>query len=567
MFFVISHWIEPMRTPETRDTVLWESKHFAIRYQEDSPAWQHRKQLATSLEDELADLVDLLQVDQASIPVPIDVFAHDNMDAMLRSIALRKSPSSEGVYLAPLDMLVDEPVRPRLAELVLAFGWGECGSQLLYFGVSKYASQPERNFHATVSALPQRLFLSLSELIHMKEKGEFALSLYQAYDSPYCSASLTSLSDFKEFREWNRSSLSQSERLSRLEAASFVQFLMETLGGIDEVRRGWGAGGTKRLLGRISSDSIASLGASWRKWGLRYGEGSADYPYYRAYYLLASGAPDSAYEVSQGWNAGDLSAEELILKARCALAVGEFGQAATIADRLADSEAASSLRRLINAYEGGTSRETASVRVLAPAQFGDDVAAMLSMMADTYDDFVGDLQLEQDEQPNRLTVFIHPNKQVLAIGEGLEPMLTAGTASLYLSSADAFGQGVAELLPRFAWGKDTYSSLLCTGLTVALSWQPGYLVSEGCRLIKENEWVSLDRVGFGSTDAEIVKIQAGLLLRFLLDNFGGQIVKRIWIATSPLDQHLALDTAIEELCGIGRGQIGENIRSEVLDCN
>jgi len=74
-------------------------------------------------------------------------------------------------------------------------------------------------------------------------------------------------------------------------------------------------------------------------------------------------------------------------------------------------------------------------------------------------------------------------------------------------------------------------------------------------------------VSFGTADPETVEVEAGLLVHYLLKTFGPQDVRAIWVATSPLDRYLSVDTALEEVCGITRRQIEDSLFSSFLHCD
>ncbi len=226
--------IEPVATPELEGTVYYKEGDFVLRYRKDSPGREDHAALAEVLKQDYEGLLDLLDVNPDLVPTPIDVFVHDDTSSMQTSISKRKSPEARSVYLAPLDLLVGEDPRGRLAELVLAFGWGRCGSQILHAGTRLYATEPKRDFHAVVAAMPDRLFLALPELIRAEERGRFPESIYQQFDSPYSPVSIA-FSDLRKLFKFSVHGEVSPEDILVLEAASFVQFLIETKGGIREV--------------------------------------------------------------------------------------------------------------------------------------------------------------------------------------------------------------------------------------------------------------------------------------------------------------------------------------------
>jgi len=63
-----------------------------------------------------------------------------------------------------------------------------------------------------------------------------------------------------------------------------------------------------------------------------------------------------------------------------------------------------------------------------------------------------------------------------------------------------------------------------------------------------------------------VEVEAGLLMHYLLEKYGGKALREVWIATSPLDRYLSLDTALAEVCATTREKIEEALFSSLLSC-
>ena len=165
-----------------------------------------------------------------------------------------------------------------------------CGNKL-------YATEPQRDFHAVVAALPDRLFLTLPELIRAEERGRFSESIYQQFDSPYSPVSIA-FSNLRELFGLSIHGEASPEDIMALEAASLVQFLIQTKGGIRAVKQAWGRGSTADLLNRIDSSPLAEMGARWYAVGMKEGRDAPDYPFLSVYYLLGGGFSDAAWTTS-----------------------------------------------------------------------------------------------------------------------------------------------------------------------------------------------------------------------------------------------------------------------------
>ena len=564
LVLVVSLWIEPMSTPERAGTIQFHVDQFTLWYQKHSAGIAGHAALSRELQGDLGDLIKLLNVDPSLIPDPIDVFVHDSIPAMQASIAKRKNPKSRG-YTAPLDLLAGESPRRRLAELVLAFGWGQCGSRLMKEGVALYASDPRRNFHAVVAALPQRLYLPLPELILMADRGKFPESIYEQFDSPYSPASIAFANLHSLFNLSVQGKVSP-QNIPALEAASLVQFLIETKKGIGSVKQAWGTGNTQKLLACIDKTSITDLASSWYAAAKEEGRTADDYEYLRVYYLLGNGDPDAAWTLAQELAAKDPSDANLLLAGRCAISVGAFDRARDIVERITDKEKKQELQGYIDLYAGWSVSEAAGLRFfISPQIAAGEKEGLVSQTGQAYARIVDQLGLDGSELPQPMTIFVYGDAETRNRGAGLIPLLPTQNGTLHVVATDDVAYMIAETLPAYVWGKRTYSRLLRSGLAVALSRSEAQLVQQGCALRLDGSWVPLGQIDFGVADEETVKVEAGLMLRYLLDE-SVQDVRKVWIATSPLDLYLSVDTALDRVFGRTREQIEEVLVSSVLLC-
>lgn len=557
------HFIVPSTRPETKGALSYQSEHFVLWYNKDSPAKDGHEELLTHLEEELEDLIEFLDVDSALIPKPIDVFVHDDISALQSSIFKRKSGQSSSIYRAPLDLLIEEAPRGRLAELVLAFGWGECHSQILQIGMRLLATFPERNLHAAIAALPERLFIFLSELVAREDRGFIPETIYQIADSPYSSSGIGSLTAIKEVLDLSTRSNEVEEDLLVLGAGSFVQFLVETRGGIDIIRQAWGRGGTEFRLKQITSDSMTQLGQFWATEARNRGETAPDYPYWRAYYLLGSGEPDAAYREARPWaDNPSLTERESFLLGQCGAAVGAFDELGALFQQ-AQSDVTTRLEQLSELYGSWTVREAEGMRLLFQAGVEESAEAILDEVKWAYSEIRRRLAFAENQLPERLTIFVYTDVPSRDRGSSFFNFSIEQSAIFHVVQTEDIVRCLGEALPSFAWGKRTYSSLLRTGLVKAVFETREDLVAEGCRLLREGRWISLDKVSFQTGDQATVEIETGLFIDYLLVTFGIPAVRAVWIATSPLGRYLSLETALEEICGTTRGEIEEALRRTI----
>ena len=354
--------------------------------------------------------------------------------------------------------------------------------------------------------------------------------------------------------------------ISVLEAAALVQYLISRYKGVDAIRQIWGPGLTERLLTQLTGESVVNLSADWRSAVKEQGISAPDYERWHIYYLLASGAPDSAYTDAMAWyKAGKaMSDNDRMLVAQCALTVGDIGTASVIS-RHASEKVQSSLGRYITLYTGWETANSSKVRVIGVdanvAQTG------LTRIEAIYDSVTKKLALTRDMLPQRLTVFLYPDAASLADGEKLTPFPANQCAILHLLEAGDIAAQVAEVLLAYGWNALTYSATLRIGVTTALTQPEQALIARGCQLKSNKRWVQLKLVDAGAVDIGVVQTEAGLMIDYLLHKFGPEALHRLWVLTSPVGSYLALDTAIAQVYGLTRSQIEKAIMQSVLECS
>ena len=550
-------WVEPMSAPEQAGTVHFHVGHFVLWYRKGASGLDKRDELSNQLQHDFDTLIALLEVDLNLIPDPIDVFVHDTVSDMQSSIAKRKSSKSRGGYVAPLDLLAGESPRQRLAELVLAFGWGQCGSTLLKQGMAIYSGEPQRNFHAVIAALPDRLYKPLPELILMENRGKFAESLYEQFDSPYSPASIL-FSDLRKLITLSVQGEASPAEIPALEGASFVQFLIETEGGIKAVRRAWGRGSTTNLLKRIDDEPIDDLGARWYAKAKEEGVLSTDYAYLNAYYLLAGGNPDAAWQQCKEWQEANLTEDRISLAVRCALTVGAQDKAEGFLSHMREGREKEELKKLVSMYAGWSKVEVDGMRIFVSPQIQADAWQGPEAAIDAFKAMTKRLDLAPADLPERFTLFFYPDAEEKELGASLVHLSYGENATLHLVFSDNAAYEMGKAIPLYAW-RDTYSRLLREGTATALSSDAGSLLKEGRQLREEGHWFPLASVDFGMTFERTVEVEGGLLIDYIIDHCGGQALGKIWMATSPSGRYLSLDSALAEVCKTTRSEIEEGL--------
>ncbi|UCF10137.1 MAG: hypothetical protein JSW65_00150 [Candidatus Bipolaricaulota bacterium] len=555
--------VQPLAYQATRGMRSDRDGRFVMWYWEESDSWASRHALLAELNEVYDRLLTTLEVGDASIPTPINVLVHDSLDQLTRSVVQRKSSGNEQRLTAPLDLLVGEDPTGGMSELIASYGWGECQSLILKNGLRAALAEPDRDFHAIVAASgTQRL--SLEELLEVE--SNLHPTLYQIYASPYSQSMVGSLSDIARMMRIEDVALVPLSDLPTLHAASLVRFIIERF-GLMALRGAWGSGTTTRLLARLNVP-LVDLDREWQEAADAARDGSPQFAYYVAYFHLAQGRPDSAYELASSWAAPRTDGQsELVV--RTSLMVGAFDEARSALATIEGPELYADLARLVSTFDGWTEREDGSGRVLAPAEDEAGLTAVAETARKTIDSTMDLLEIGADDLPERITVFLHPSHASLESAATLIPDMTSAAATLHVLLSDADEElrwWLAERVPGFVYGREAFSRLVRSGVASAVLHEPEDLVEHACGLLAANKWIWLERLDFNRSDIDNVLMEAGLMFRYVLDTWGAEAIREIWLLTSDRSQIVSLETALERVCGVGRKEIEEQLFDGVLRC-
>jgi hypothetical protein len=562
----INDVIEPTMQTETQGLVQFAGERFSIWYSEESMHKNTRRTLLPRLEEALDDLLERLDVSIDAIPLPIDVLVHDTPEMMQLTTMRRKSISAMYSFYAMIDVLYNEDPYPRLAELVLAFGWGRCYSQLLYKGMLTTVLFPERDFHVALAAAPERILYSFDELLLLEQAGAFGETLYQRYQSPFSSRLvLGSLEGIGEFRSMlsDVSDESADYDLAHLQAASLVQYLIEHA-GMDAFRAAWGPGTTEALVLRLAASPLPELFEDWRARMRSADTASEEYNYYLARFLFESGDLAAAARVTEAWNPSGLSAARSLLGVRTQLAAADF----VVARRFATSAApsiSSTLTGWVDAYAGCRQATDGFVTVLVS---GSDVPVdeWLDRARTSYASAVRALGFREDELPEHITVFIYGTDDERDGGRQMLPAIDIHRTLWHVSVQDDLLREFVGTLPSFVVKKDTASNLLRRGLTAALCIDRQTLIDQGCEMVREAQWTSLARIGLGGVPDRLLDVQTGLMVWYVMDTYGVEAIRGLWAATARIGGGVSLDTALKNALNTSRSEIEAILLESILVC-
>ena len=569
IFALVLHYvIQPQMSVEKRDLYSVAGDRFNVWYHDGSSQREGYVGLYARLEESLDDLLARLDIDPSAIPSSIDVLVHDDPGQLQTSITQRKSPMATHSFYAVLDLLAEEDPYPRLAELVLAFGWGECFSQLLYSGVLAVLVRPDRNHHCAVAAAPPRLRHSFDDLLRLEVAGEFAPTLYQQFDSPFStSMALGSFESIAAFYSLfgTQGALVPEEDFASLHAASLVAYLVDCNGGLPAVQSAWGPGDSRTLFERLVCEPPGDVGDSWWKAAVEEGVAGPAYDYYRALYLFEVGEFEEAYRLTRMWQGRELSEEDHVLGVRCALSAGEFkeaaewvGSAGSHSDRVAE---------WVALFDEWNRVEEDGVSVFG-GRSNEELARLLTEARAARERIAAGLGIASDELPGRMTFFFYEDAEARQIGQRVTPDVDdRHQVAWHAVVGDEIGWALAATLPAYVFSASTASNLLRTGIAAAVNIDRKTLIANGCQLLVAGAWTPLWQLGFGGVTQDRLRTETGLMIRQVIDTHGTGVLRELWRATARLGDAMSFDSALLEHVGTSRREIERTLLNSVLVCD
>ena len=564
---LLNYVIQPQMSVETRDLYEVRGDRFNVWYHEGSSSRDSHATLIASLEEALDDLIARLDVAPSEVPSPIDVLVHDDPNQLQSSVVQRKSPMATHTFYVVLDLLAGEDPYPRLVELILAFSWGQCYSQLLYSGTSMVLGDPDRNYHSAVAATPARLQYSLEDLLRLEAAGEFSPTLYQQFDSPFsASMALGSLESVATFYTLfgSEGKLVPEESFASLQAASLVQYLIECNGGIDALKSVWGPGSSRILIEQLSCEPLDDLSQAWHEAALAGGRDEKDYDYYRALYLFEAGEFEDAYRLTQTWRERERTEEDVSLAVRCALSVGEFAEAAAWIEEAGSTS--SQLAEWAALFDGWGRVEGDGISVFGERS-DEELTRLLGQVREAREDVAAALVFSMDEFPERMTVFFYEDAEARQIGQRVTPDASMHQTAWHIVVGEDTGWILASTLPAYAYRIGTASNLLRIGLATVVTLDPEALLEQGCEILTSGDWTPLWQLGFGGVPSYLLRTQSGLIVKYLFDVHGQELIRELWHATARMGGGMSFDSALLEFAGTSRRDIEQALLDSVLVCD
>ena len=563
---LLNYVIQPQMSVETHDLYAVRGDRFNVWYHDESPARAGYAGLLPRLEESLDDLLERLEVDPSDIPLPIDVVVHDDPGQLQASIIQRKSPLATYTFYAVFDLFAGEDPYPRLAELLLAFGWGQCYSQLLYTGTAMVLAEPGRSFHSAVAAAPERLRYTFERLLGLDVSGQFSETLYQQFDSPYSARmALGSLEGVAAFYSLfaTEGNLTPEEDFASLQAASLVEYLIECSGGVDRLKSVWGPGSPEALFERFSCVPLSDLTSAWTAAAAEAGQELEDYDYYHALYLFEAGELEEAQRLTKAWRDRQLADEEVVLAFRCAVATGQFAEATAWSDEA--GLGSSQLAEWSALFDGWRGVDEAGISVYGDRS-EDELTSLLDGVREARERVAAGLGLSADRLPERISVFFYEDAEERSAGQGVTPGGSVHQTAWHAVAGEDVAWILASTLPAYALRVATASNLLRTGLATAIAAEREDLVERGCQIITDGGWTPLWQLGFGGVPSQQFRTQTGLMVSHLIELHGRRIIGELWQATSR-EGGMSFDSAILEYAETSRREIEQTLLNSVLVCD
>ena len=146
------------------------------------------------------------------------------------------------------------------------------------------------------------------------------------------------------------------------------------------------------------------------------------------------------------------------------------------------------------------------------------------------------------------------------------PVITVHRRLWHVSAHDDLLREFVGTLPSFVVKKDTASNLLRRGLTAAMGIDRQTLIDQGCEIVREAQWTSLTRIGLGGVPDRLLDVQTGLMVRYIVDTYGADVIRDLWAATARIGGGVSLDTALKDALNTSRSEIEAILLESILVC-
>ena len=547
----------------------YQTEHFRLWFEDTSAEWMSKEARGEDLEHLFDELVSEYEVDEETIPSPIDVFLHDSVDSFRSHLFVRKGANTRFITPAPLDLLVGEDPRGRLGELVLTFGWGRVVSRLFQVGMSLVLAYPEYDFHAVISGLSDEQVLDLEQVLRMESRGRLPSTIYHAYDSPYTTAMLGSLTDLRTLMGLEGGQASIPDDLVSLEAGSICQFIIETL-GVDVMRSCWDRGDTAELLRtRTGYEDLEQFGRDWMEHATVQGAKSEAHASWSARSELARGNPQAALASSLS-RQETLDADSGLVLALAALAAGDLAAFNDLRSRLTAAEPGVEAEAWLDGFSDAIAVRGDGCVAVGPAPFALQMEDAVRQAEATRASVRKTFGLPETSNDPTYSLFFYGDRENSAFGAELTPTFKN------IRSQDHYYVLVPELDERIqadstdaalaqAFGEMSYSQLLRAGAIHLARVDEEALLDHGAQLVRDSRWHPLRSLQIGSVAEDVGNTEAALLIRYVIEHCGAGSFEQMWVSTAVTTQFQSFDSALRNACETSRNDVEELILEELLE--
>ncbi|MCD5417265.1 hypothetical protein LR021_02695 [Candidatus Bipolaricaulota bacterium] len=520
---------------------------FTLRYPSDSPVAARARAHVEYLEGVMKELLVSTGAVQADLPERINVFVHTDHRAQARIIARRRSPRTAPIYRNPVDIIYGEDPRGEFIQMIGDFTFGQNRCRLLRHGIIQYILDPQRDHHLAVAALPEILRLNLEELLLLAGRGHFRPTVYELFSSPFSAAADVGLEGAGRIFALFAPPVGVTHDLEVM-AMSFISFLVDYLGGLDQVMRLWRPGSLERNLQLVFGYELDRLNERWQEqlvgigpqdegWSLLAGRGLIRVGRLKeAMALLALAAREEAAEAS-------------LEMARIHLLLGNWDEMEKkLEQAVARGVDGRYYRDLLRIYQDWSTNYVAGVRIHSPSQVTAFTPSEVESIVADFKERLGlcDTPFSADQ----LIIFYNAPP-------GLGPRTDHRMGVLQICSRAKLRYRVAEYVIAHLYRDQTRSSLLRRGLTYYLSSLPeaDYVQQLSPNLILIGRPIHL--IDFDSFPDEMVYPIAAGLIGYLLEEYGPEKMQQLWAVTSSLGGRLSFDTAMSSIYGFTRRGFGK----------
>lgn len=563
LLYAIPEYIQPYLSQET----LYESPNFVFHYSKKAPIADQLERYARNYNQALTDVLSALRVSPdalheriSSKDKRIHVYLHASREVIKRTI-LKRRRSSE-MHLALLDALYDENPKTQLVELVTAFMFERPSSRILYTGLRLYLGDPKAGYYAEASALPEISFFTLEELLNIErnQPSRFPETLYEAFSSPRAPVAL----DLEKLAKLMRGGMEMAEyppaETLRTEAAAFVKFLIEELGGIEPFKKLWAANSFAEGIRAIYGLPLEELDARWQKTLRERGPQEPSYSFLRGKSLAKVGKFSEAVGFLKAALAASEKPEIYVELGAIYEALGQWQEAEQAfrqAHKLGADKETMGLKERVKSRSSWSSYSTENLLIHYPLNLEANIAKWAAENERAFQNILRTLNIQREQLPDKIILFLYNDdaqaKEILGADElrGI----------IHMKRGESAAYKMAQIIARRMSKALTYSRVLQRGLAFYLGDSGREYYREAATLLKTKDWIPLRSLDFDGYPNPAAQVEAAAMVRYLLERYGIDRFKELWARTSIIGEYLSLESGLLKIYGLSKDALEEALKS------